>query len=177
SFSPLPRLAPRLDSGLSSGMTSPSTMSSTKSSVAWLAFFAGRPGRRPVDLVARTVVAFFAAVFLAAVFLAAVFFAAVFLAAAFFAAGLAEPPAASTSSPTFTESESASRVAAMVLAFWVVSSATSGETRVTFVIVAFRRRNITGMAQGHYSLLQIGRKDALSIGGCAGEHSILQHST
>src|SRR5690606_3758363 len=124
-----------------------------------------------------TVVAFFAAVFLAAGFLAAAFLAAVFFATTFFAAGLAEPPAASTSSPAFTESESASRVAAMVLAFWVASSATSGETRVTFVIVAFRRRNITGMAQGHYSLLQIGRKDALSIGRCAGEHSILQHST
>src|SRR5690606_26918716 len=120
----------------------------TKSSAAWFAFLAGRPGRRPVDLVARTVVTFLAAVFLAAVFftavfLAAVFFTAAFLAAVFLAAVLLAVPPPSTSSPTLTESESTSRVAATVLVLIVTSSVTSGETRVTFVIVAFRRRNIT----------------------------------
>src|SRR5690606_768738 len=84
--------------------------------------------------VARTVVAFFAAAFFAAVFLAAVFFTAVFLAAFLAAVLVAEPPAASTSSPTSTVSESVSRVAATVLVFLAASSATSGETRVTFVI-------------------------------------------
>src|SRR5690554_486897 len=177
SFSPLARLLPRLGSGLSSGMTSPSPLSSSmKSSVSAPAFLAGRPGRRPVDFEARALGAvspsalaavFLAAVFLAAVFLAAVFLAAVFFAAAFFATVLlaaffaavflaavfaAAPP--STFSPTFTESESASPVAATVLVCLTTSSAALGETRVSLVIVAFRRRRYTGRARGHHSLLR-----------------------
>src|SRR5690606_5972116 len=172
SFSPLARLLPRLGSGLSSGMTSPSPLSSSmKSSVSAPAFLAGRPGRRPVDFEARALGAVspsaLAAVFLAAVFLAAVFLAAVFFAAAFFATVLlaaffaavflaavfaAAPP--STLSPTFTESESASPVAATVLVCLTASSAALGETRVSLVIVAFRRRRYTGRARGHHSLLR-----------------------
>src|SRR5690606_13592882 len=109
----------------------------------------GRPGRRPVDLDARGLgasapSAVFLAV-LAAVFLTAVFFAAVFLAAVFLAA-LAGAAPASAFSPAFTASVSTSRVAATVLVFLAASSATSGETRVTLVIVAFHRRKNTGMA-------------------------------
>src|SRR5690606_18607175 len=174
SFSPLARLLPRLGSGLSSGITSPSPLSSsTKSSESAFAFFAGRPGRRPVDLLARGLGAdsatspssavlratvflaavFLAAVFLAAAFLATVFFAAVFFAAVFLAAGFSAAPP-STFSPAFTVSESTSRVAATVLVFLAASSAAWGETRVSLVIVAFRRRRYTGRARGHHSLLQ-----------------------
>src|SRR5690606_9384775 len=74
--------------------------------------------------------------------------------AVFFAAVLSGAAPPSTASPTFTASESASRVAATVLVFLVASSATSGETRVTLVIVAFRRRKYTGRARGHHSLLR-----------------------
>src|SRR5690606_15941627 len=165
SFSPLARLPPRLGRGLSSGITSPSLpSSSTKSSLSALAFLAGRPGRRPVDLLARgagaaapapacLAAAFFAVVFFAAVFFAAVFLAAVFLAAVFFAAVFEAGAPPSASSPTFTAIASTSRVAATVLVF-LATSVASGETRVSLVIIAFRRRKNTGRPRGHGSLLR-----------------------
>src|SRR5690606_30221723 len=161
SFSPLARLPPRLGSGLSSGITSPSLpSSSTKSSLSALAFLAGRPGRRPVDLLARgagaaapacLAAAFFAVVFFAAVFFAAVFLAAVFLAAVFFAAVFEAGAPPSASSPTVPARAAGSRVGAPVLVC-LAGSVAWGESRVSGVTVAFRRRQNTGGPRGHGSL-------------------------
>ncbi|CFP63775.1 Uncharacterised protein [Bordetella pertussis] len=142
--SALPRLPPRLG-GFRSGSTSPSpSMESSKASLSLLAFFAGRPGRRPLGAgrAAPTRSASLSSAFLAralvvlaglsaAAVLAATVLVAVFLAAVL-AAGLATFTAVLAGA--FSAAMLAARLA--VVDWAVAASIAEGDLPVDLVIVA-----------------------------------------